>query len=83
MESISEHGYFVNLHAIEQTRLRGQCPVDFRTDEGLEAGGGLVEGARPRVADRDVEPRVEVLLMMRVFLRGHDREVAPRVEDVV
>ena len=82
MESTSEYGYFVNLHAIEQTRLRGQCRVDFHTDEGLEAGGGLVEGARPRITNSDVEPRVEMLRMVLVFLRRHHRKVAPRVEDV-
>ena len=59
MESISEHGYFVNLHAIEQTRLRGQCRVDFHTDEGLEAGGGLVKISRSIV---NVFPRQSVNL---------------------
>ena len=48
-------------------------------DEGLEAGGGLVKISRASITHGDVEPRVEVLLVMRVFLRGHDREVAPRM----
>ena len=62
--------------------MRRQCRVDFHTDEGLEAGCGLVEGARPRVADGHVEPRVEVLGVVFVLLRSHYRKVAPRVEDV-
>ena len=72
----------MNLHAIEQTRLRGQCRVDFHTDEGLEAGGGLVKISRSSITNSDVEPRVEVLRVVFVFLRRHHRKVAPRVEDV-